>query len=493
MRARRRTAAQQLGLEQVQREIKATDPHGRLKYLREFSEAFREYQWVLSGAELQQRLKRANVLLVGDYHALPACQNYTADLLEQLTLDGRPVVLALEMVFSKDQHLLDRWLREEQSDDELRSALRYDLEWGYEWKPFLELLRRARRHASGVYGIDCATRGNMRKIHKRDRHAAAQIAAIRRAHPEARVVVLFGEAHLAPTHLPACLRLLRPKDRVLTVLQNVDELYWRSAGESLDALPAVQVSEDVVCVFNATPLEKYERYRICIEQWRQPEPEVAHAALAPTFYNLVDTLLRSLGLEQYYPVAGSHPSTLVEEYPDVQRRSETGQFEALLAEYDVAPTERRAVLERLRRNGCVYLPQKNLLLIERFNMAAAAEEAVRFVQTECRGARSLLGPWAAASPEHHFYFGVMEKALVTFGARVLNPHAPAAADEKQAGSLERLGISLGAAMHEAYVDGLLTRSHLRALFFRKIHLPGAAKKAYFEVAKRIAAQRAVKN
>jgi len=53
MRARRRTAAQQLGLEQVQREIKATDPHGRLKYLREFSEAFREYQWVLSGAELQ--------------------------------------------------------------------------------------------------------------------------------------------------------------------------------------------------------------------------------------------------------------------------------------------------------------------------------------------------------------------------------------------------------------------------------------------------------
>jgi hypothetical protein len=140
----------------------------------------------------------------------------------------------------------------------------------------------------------------------------------------------------------------------------------------------------------------------------------------------------------------------------------------------------------------VYLPQQNILLVERFNMAAAAEEAVRFVQTECRGARSLLGPWAAASPEHHFYFGVMEKALVTFGARVLNPHAPAVAGN-DADSLERLGASLGAAMYEAYLDGLLTRSHLRALFFRKIHLPGAARKAYFEVAKKIAAQRALKN
>ncbi|HYX53812.1 MAG TPA: ChaN family lipoprotein [Candidatus Limnocylindrales bacterium] len=492
MRARRRTAAQQLGLEQVQREIKATDPHVRLKYLREFSEAFRDYQHPLTAAELQQRMKRANVLLVGDYHALPACQSYTADLLEQLTLDGKPVVLAIEMVFSRDQHLLDRWLRDEMSDDELRSALRYDVEWGYEWKPFIDLVQRARRHSCAIYGIDCATRGNMRKIGKRDRHAAGQIAAIRRAHPEARVVVLFGEAHLAPTHLPLYLKTARPKDRVLTVLQNVDELYWRSAGESPDTVPAVQVNEDTVCVFNATPLEKYESYRIYIERWRQPEAEATQPALAPTFYNLVDTLLRSLGLEQYYPAAGNHPSTLVEEYPEVQWRGDEAEFAALMEQRNIVPAERGTALDKLRRNGCVYLPQKNLLLIERFNMWAAAEEAVRFVQTECRGARSLLGPWAAASPEHHFYFSVMEKALVTFGARVLNPHAPTTTDP-HAGSLEKLGVSLGAAMHEAYLDGVLTRSHLRALFFRKIHLPGAAKKAYAEVAKKIVAHRALKN
>jgi len=47
-RAQRRTAAQQLALLQVKREISATDPHGRLKYVRDFSEAFRDYRRTLT-------------------------------------------------------------------------------------------------------------------------------------------------------------------------------------------------------------------------------------------------------------------------------------------------------------------------------------------------------------------------------------------------------------------------------------------------------------
>ena len=94
---------------------------------------------------------------------------------------------------------------------------------------------------------------------------------------------------------------MRPRDRVLTVLQNLDELYWKAAGELSDSIHGVQVSDDVLCVFNATPLEKYESYRIYIGKWRtQPnQPD-----LAPTFYNLVDTFMRSMGLEQYSPVDG---------------------------------------------------------------------------------------------------------------------------------------------------------------------------------------------
>src|SRR5262249_2440255 len=240
IRARRRTAAQQLALLQVKREIGATDPHGRLKYVRDFSEAFREYRRALSAVDLKHQYADADVLLVGDYHALAASQEFAASLIAQLCPEGKPLVLALEMIFSRDQFVLDEWLRGEISDDELRAGIRYDDEWGYEWEPVLRVLRQAKRYGCHVYGIDLKPRGNMRRIGARDRHAAAQLSQIRGAHPGAKVITLFGEAHLAPNHLPRWLRALRPQDSVLTVLQNVDEIYWKVAGELTENVNAVQ-------------------------------------------------------------------------------------------------------------------------------------------------------------------------------------------------------------------------------------------------------------
>ncbi len=543
IRAQRRTAAQQLALLQVKREISATDPHGRLKYVRDFSEAFRDYRRTLKPEELREQYLNADVLLVGDYHALAASQDFASSLLTELVLTnyGRPVVLALEMVFSRDQYVLDEWLRGELTEDELRAGLHYDDDWGYDWEPFARLLRQARKYGCPVYGIDLKPRGNMRRIAARDRHAAAQIAQIRRAHPGAQVLTLFGEAHLAPNHLPLWLRSLRPRDRILTVLQNVDELYWKAAGELGDTINAVQVAGDVLCVFNATPLEKYESYRIYIGKWRTApgEPD-----LAPTFYNLVDTFMRSMGLEQYSPADGSHASALVEDYPEVHMRSGAREFEQLLARKAVPAAERKPVLAKLRRQGCVYSPRHNLLLVKRFQLATAAEEAVRFVQTECRGAACSNGPWHGSSHQDQFYFDVIDRAFITFGTRVLLPHypAPRSSDFADARTLEseaghsapfshrerkalieflvlhkeserharmradlprilatgiastgkkreflvrNLGSMLGAEMHEAYLAGYLSKSYLRSLFFRKIHLPGVAKKIYFELASRV--------
>ena len=560
IRAQRRTAAQQFALLQVKREISATDPHGRLKYVRDFSEAFRDYRRTLRADELRAHYAKADILLLGDYHALSASQEFATSLLSTLIhpAEARPVVLALEMVFSRDQYVLDEWLRGELSEDELRAGLHYDDDWGYDWEPFVQLLRQARKFGCPVYGIDLKPRGNMRRIGARDRHAAAQISMIRRAHPEAQVLTLFGEAHLAPTHLPQWLRALRPRDSILTILQNVDELYWKAAGELNDSVNAVQVADHVLCVFNATPLEKYESYRIYIAKWRTApgEPD-----LAPTFYNLVDTFLRSMGLEQYSPAAGSHAGALAEDYPEVHMRADLREFDRLLARKEIPAAERKPVLATLRRQGCVYSARHNLLLVKRFQLGTAAEEAVRFVHTECRGDRiprsgapgarrscagrgRSNGPWHGSSHQDQFYFDVIDRAFITFGTRLLLPHYPAPRHsdlpdlsclESRAGSrgpfsdrerrelidfltlhkeserhariradlprvlatgiastgkkreflVRNLGSMLGAEMHEAYLAGSLTKSYLRALFFRKIHLPGVAKKIYFELARKV--------
>jgi hypothetical protein len=51
--------------------------------------------------------------------------------------------------------------------------------------------------------------------------------------------------------------------------------------------------------------------------------------------------------------------------------------------------------------------------------------------------------------------------------------------------VRHLGAMLGAEMHEAYLAGSMSKSFLRSLFFRKTHLPGVAKKTYFELARRV--------
>src|SRR5260370_38616011 len=102
---------------------------------------------------------------------------------------------------------------------------------------------------------------DLRKIGARGRHAAAKISEIRDRHPNAVIFVLFGESHLAPGHLPRALHEELPGTRILTVLQNVDALYWRPACERADKCVAARVNADGPCDFTSKPASHYHGAR----------------------------------------------------------------------------------------------------------------------------------------------------------------------------------------------------------------------------------------
>ena len=538
----RRSAAQLHALAGVEREIRATDRNNRRKYLQDFSQAFRTYESVLHSEQLTELLATADILLVGDYHALSSSQRFAATLIEQLAQADRPVVVGVETVFARDQHILDEWLRGEIEDDELRERIRFDLDWGYEWEPFYTLLSSARRHAQRVYGLDCVPRADLRKIAARDRHAAAKIADIREAHPEAQIVVLFGESHLAPNHLPRLLRERLSRERTLTVLQNVDALYWLAAGESYERVEAVKVTDDVLCVFNATPLEKYESYRLCLDRWRR---EGAGAPdLSPTILNLIDGLLRFLNINPCSPHNTTQPKFLVDSLPEVYCRNSDALLKKLLSRRGISDHERKTTLTRVEEFGSAYLPHVNAFYVRDFQMAHAAEDAARFLHHACRGLPLRSNGHGEPSREDAFYIRAMENALAYFGSRVLYPARPAVReteiydfydqmredieqqtrfefaefiamvdflvlhrgyelDPKRYGETpqpiqeginwlglkfdylsEQLGYLLGSDLYDAYLEGTATRGFLKNLFLLHLEEPGVAKKAYFEVARR---------
>lgn len=483
----------------VEREIRINDPNGRRKYLQDFSRAFRSYEAVIDRQELGASVRDADFVLIGDYHALPAAQRFAATLLEERAQPGdRPVVLGLETIFSRDQHILDEWWRREIDAEELQQRIRFDLDWGYDWAPFYDLLVAAREHADAIYGLDCMPREDLRKIGARDRHAVHKMAEIRQRHPNAVVMVLFGESHLAPGHLPRVVRERLPGERVLTVLQNVDSLYWRAAGEQHERVEAVRVSDDVVCVFNSTPLEKYENYRLHLSRWGRTEEEGPD--LAPTIYNLIDSLLRFLDIDRYSSHNGTQPKFLVDMMPEVYCPASEARLRQLLSRHQASDEQTEAMVRHVEERGSVYLPQVNAFYVREFKMMYAAEEAARFLHHACRGLPACGDSAEAPENASHFYAQTIEYALGYFGSRVLYPARPMSdeggsrdlPDEdpesdrtRTEASAQLLGYMLGNALYDAYLKGRVPRAMLRRLFLVHLDEPGKAREAYREIAAKV--------
>ena len=427
----RRSAAQMHGLAAVRRELGPRDSASGRKYLREFAQAFRRYDAVLDTEQLNSKIVAADILLVGDYHALPASQRFATGLIEQVA-HGRPVVLGLEAVLARDQRILEAWWRREIGEEELRQRLRFDREWGYDWDPCYELLTAARDHAEGIYGLDCMPRDDLRRIGGRDRHAAAKICEMRENHPGAFLVVLFGESHMAPQHLPRIIKEAAPEARILTVLQNLDALYWQAVEEQA---AVVRIGEDAVCVFNSSPLEKYESYRLCFEKWNGAADDLPD--FAPAVYNLIFSLAKSLGFRLDSPRNGTQPKYLADSLPEVVSVKEVAS---------VADEDARAALEE---RGCVFVPATNTFLVREFQMAQAAEQSSRFLHHACRGMRAQPGPLSRQ----------VENALAYFGSRLLCP----------AVGLESVrGSETGEALYQAYIAGRVTKAALRRAYLTPV-------------------------
>jgi heme-binding uptake protein ChaN (Tiki superfamily) len=495
----RRNAPQLAALAGVEREIRAYDSSSRRKYLRDFTRAFRNYGSVIDLSAVKAMIRNADTILVGDYHALPASQRFMASLVEECAQPGdRPVVLALETIFARDQHIVDEWWRREIDENEFRERIRFDLDWGYDWAPFYEMLATAREFAEGLYGLDCMPREDLRKIGARDRHAAHKIAEIRERHPNALILVLFGESHLAPQHLPRALKEELPAERRLTILQNVDALYWKAAGEKHERVEAVQVNEDVVCVFNSTPLEKYENYRIHLSRWGRMDGEGPD--LAPTIYNLIDTLLRFFDINRYSPHNHTQPKFLIDLLPEIYSRASSGRLHALLARKGISEEDARAIAQRAEDRGSVYLPVVNAFYVRDFQMMYAAEESARFLHHACRGLPLREKPGRLAEAADRFYVRALEHALGYFGSRVLYPARPAVEEQELRwlqlnppptrvkefeASTELLGYMLGNALYDSYLQGRVKPGTLRRVLLAHLEAPGKAKELYLELAKKL--------
>lgn len=224
---------QRRAVERLKSSLLGSDPYVRRRYILDFHREFRSFRSLISREQLYGVCLQSDIVFVGDYHALPSCQSFAAELLHRLAGDSRPLVLFIEMIFARHQRALEEFLAGEIEEDVLRRRIHYDRDWGYPWEGYGRLLAAAREAGVQVVAADAPPRSGLRLIRRRDRHAASKIRERLQVEPDARALVLFGESHMAEKHLPGEvedeLGRYGMRRSQMVIVQNAEEVYWSLA------------------------------------------------------------------------------------------------------------------------------------------------------------------------------------------------------------------------------------------------------------------------
>lgn len=413
--------AQKLAIQKLKREIFGIDKTYKSAYIKEFMAEFRTYRRIVTMERIIRAAADSDIVYFGDYHPLDASQDLLLRLMRELTAYGRKVVLAMEMLYTHQQPSLDRWMKGTIPETEFLDEIEYYSEWGFNWKSFRRIFELAKDPFIPIFGIDEEPRDQLRFIRKRDRLIARRIAMIRRFFPGYLILVMIGESHLASGHLPAEVRA-RYGDAYheIIVVQNIEAIYWQLLARGKEDADAVLIDSARYCIFNTSPILKYESYRDIIDAWIGGATD---EKWTQAFEGMVGDILLFLGENKEsvkVTVREGWRESINIVFPEVQCRKTYKAFAVHLRSRGVSQLGTFAGIEYLRQHGVLYLPAINEFLVVRFESFHVLREAARFVVWALRdrvGIRSRTG----AEAKDRFYSFVLEEALIHFGSKIVNP------------------------------------------------------------------------
>ncbi len=458
---RRILARQRQAAERVRREVLGADGSLRHPYFRALGRRMRDYERIVDTPDVVTAAALADLVYVGDFHALPACQRFAADLIEQLAKRAGRVALGIEFAYTRQQAALDARQAGRMSDREFLRTIRFREEWGYDWSGYRELLDRARVCGIPVHALDAAPRRGFAGLERRDQQAARRIAAIVAGDVPTCLVVLYGESHVAPEHLPRRVkRLLKQagvERREIVLLQNPDRVYWRVL-ERENALPsAVRIDRATYAVFHTSPLEKYEAYRQVLEHWAGDGAADGAADLTPAVHHVIHGLLAWLGIRagrQRLRHRAGWTDDLADALPEVYTGAEARALLApVLRESGRSPQELGEARRQLARRGVLYEPRANAMFVVRYAPGPVAAESARFLRAALTGRLFIQPDDFSADPAEATYGAAYTEALAQLAAQLVDVQGvagttdPAAA---QGAAARRFARAIAA--HRSYED-----------------------------------------
>lgn len=394
---------------QIAAQVQGASPAFRA-YERRYRAATRSFRKVLSPAEVASRVVAADVVYVGDYHTLRLAQAAYLELVRAALESGRRVVLALEFVEGRRQAALDAFLQGRIGEKTFLARIGHPYRGPFDiWPGFAPVLALARRERLQVVAIDRRAAGP-RSLEKRDRYAAQRIASAASAEDRPLVLVLMGQYHVAPAHLPRCVEreLGRSKREHLVVYQNAEGVWWKLAERGLsEAARAVEVSASELCVISASPVVCQRSFLDYVEAESGDAP-LEESGIALTFRHLARDIGRLVGV----PVRRA-----VLDDVQVMSASDMDVLARLARRARFSRTEMKHLERHVLSRESAWIPRARAVWLASLSLNHAAEEAAHFVRYAAVGdAMERARPKGEA-----FWARALEEALGFFGSRLVNP------------------------------------------------------------------------
>ncbi|HZN91460.1 MAG TPA: ChaN family lipoprotein [Myxococcales bacterium] len=473
-------------------------------YERRYRDRIRRFSRPLTFAQVRDRALEADVVYVGDYHTLRIAQQSYRALVEAALGSGRRVVLALELVEGRFQEVVDRYLRGRLSERRFLDAIGHGGRGPFDlWAGFKPILELARARGLEVIAIDRRARGP-RSLQLRDRYAGRRIAAAAAAPDRPLVMVLVGQFHAAPCHLPREVRRAlgpRVERRQLVAYQNCEPIYWALArrGE-IGRVEAVELRPGEVCLVNASPVVCQQSFLDYVEAESGDEPLHERAA-QERFAELAEMIGRLVGVDVRRGLS----------HVEVATFADLGFFERLRRRGGFGAREMAELRAHVLSRESCYVPRARTVYLASLSLNHAAEEAAHFVR-HCAVGAAMEHPRIGRAA---FYARCVEEAIGFFGSKLVNPHrrcaglddwgrtftrdrgelrqvaafvlahaaserdgrtpfVPARAGRVFIAASHALGYLLGEALYRALDEGRFTRAEVKALFREPAADPEAA-------------------
>ncbi len=405
------------------------------QYKAEFERDFKGKNLASSGNlasknELVREIRRADVSFIADYHTFHQAQRTALRLLREVCRPGENWAVGLELVPSRYQPALDAFQNGELSLEEFHRHIHYKGEWGFPWRNYEPLFHWARENKIRLIALNLpkefASLRHHRDLHQRDRWAAGLITDLLALDSDLRMIVLYGELHVASGHLPKQFARIskdyfktrkRVAPRSVIVHQNHDGLYWKLAakGREVEA-NVVKLGAGKYCVFSSTPWNKLQSLVSWAESDGGESGDWGHEGSEERDDDAVETDYISV-LQTYGKAVSELLGVEPPSFETITARTiDQSGFLDQVSETLGAAAERRLIQGQISRGHRLYIPGAKLAYLGSPSPNGAAELAAAHVMNHYARSHSLQ---ILARPD--FCRWMLENAFSFFGSLVINP------------------------------------------------------------------------